>query len=90
MLSIEISKKFKKSLKKYKNNKKALIALSCVIDYLVNEKPLPEKYKDHQLIGNKKYIRECHVQPDTLLLYFIIDNKGVLKLYDLGSHSDVF
>ncbi|MFK5949201.1 MAG: type II toxin-antitoxin system YafQ family toxin [Methylococcales bacterium] len=90
MLSLEISKQFKKSLKKYKNNKNILQELDKVLDYLLNEKPLPVKYKDHELTGNFKKIRECHVKPDTLLLYFVVDEKGVLKLYDFGSHSDVF
>jgi len=90
MLSLEISKRFKKSLKRYKNNKKVLEELETVIDYLIYDHKLPLKYKDHQLTGNMKSIRECHVQPDTLLLYFIISSDGVLKLYDIGSHSEVF
>jgi len=47
MLTLEISKCFKKSLKKYKNNKKAQQELNAVIDFLLNEEVLPEKYKDH-------------------------------------------
>ncbi|NQZ08491.1 MAG: type II toxin-antitoxin system YafQ family toxin [Algicola sp.] len=90
MLTLEISKRFKKSLKKYKNNKTVLQELTQVLDYLVNQTNLPEKYRDHELTGNKKGIRECHVKPDTLLLYYVIDEKGVLRLYDLGSHSDMF
>ena len=90
MLTLEISKRFKKSLKKYQNNKKILQELELVVDYLIHKKRLPEKYNDHELIGNMKSIRECHVKPDTLLLYYIIDDKGVLRLYEIGSHSDVF
>ncbi len=90
MLTLEISKRFKKSLKKYQNNKKVLQELELVVDYLINKKRLPEKYRDHELTGNMKSIRECHVKPDTLLLYYIIDDKGVLRLYEIGSHSDVF
>ena len=90
MLTLEISKRFKKSLKKYKNNKKVLQELQRVIEFLIYEKNLPVKYRDHELTGNFKSIRECHLKPDALLLYFVVDVKGVLKLYDLGSHSEVF
>lgn len=51
---------------------------------------LPKKYRDHELTGNMKGIRECHVKPDALLLYYVIDEQGVLKLYDLGSHAQMF
>jgi len=90
MLTLEISKSFKKSLKKYKNNKKVLQELNIVIELLLNDEVLPEKYKDHVLTGNLKNIRECHVKPDALLLYFVIDDLGVLRLYDFGSHADMF
>ncbi|PHS19638.1 MAG: type II toxin-antitoxin system mRNA interferase toxin, RelE/StbE family [Kangiella sp.] len=90
MLTLEISRRFKKSLKKYKNNKKVLQELELVVDSLIRHKVLPEKYRDHELSGNMKSIRECHVRPDTLLLYYVVDDKGVLKLYEIGSHSDVF
>ena len=90
MLTLEISKRFKKSLKKYQNNKKLLKELELVVGYLIHKKHLPEKYRDHELTGNMKSIRECHVKPDTLLLYYIIDDEGVLRLYEIGSHSDVF
>ncbi len=43
-----------------------------------------------KLAGNKKGIRECDVKPDTLLLYYVIDEQGVLRLYDLGSHAQMF
>lgn len=90
MLKIEISKQFKRSLKKYKNNKKVLQELDLVLDLLVNGKPLPPKYKDHKLSGKLKSIRECHLRPDDLLLYFIVNDVGILKLYDIGTHSDIF
>jgi mRNA interferase YafQ len=90
MLTLELSKRFKKSLKKYKHNKQVLQELKLVIDYLVNQTSLPQKYSDHELTGNKKGIRECHIKPDTLLLYYVIDEQGVLRLYDLGSHAQMF
>ncbi|MEY8768381.1 type II toxin-antitoxin system mRNA interferase toxin, RelE/StbE family [Francisella philomiragia] len=87
MLDISYSKRFKKNFKKYKNNKVIRKELAIVIDLLVARKPLPSKYKDHELKGNKKGIRELHLAFDDLLLYIIIDDDNLLKLYDIGTHS---
>ncbi len=53
---------------------------------------LPEKYKDHQLLNNKKYTdcRECHIEVDWLLVYRIINEELILLLVNTGSHSDLF
>jgi len=51
---------------------------------------LPLHYKDHKLIGNFKNLRECHIEPDWLLLYFKEDTKVSLVLMRTGSHSDLF
>ncbi len=88
MLRLELSQRFKKSLKKYKNQKKVLEELDFVLEQRINNKPLPQKYKDHELKGNFRNIRECHLKPDALLLYFVVDNE-VLKLYNIGSHSGI-
>ncbi|ABK89275.1 type II toxin-antitoxin system mRNA interferase toxin, RelE/StbE family [Francisella tularensis subsp. novicida] len=87
MLEISYSKRFKKNFKKYKNNKIIRKELAIVIDLLVTRKPIPSKYKDHELKGNKKGIRELHLAFDDLLLYIIIDDDNLLKLYDIGTHS---
>ncbi|MCH9740981.1 MAG: type II toxin-antitoxin system YafQ family toxin [Epsilonproteobacteria bacterium] len=55
---------------------------------LLNGEELETKYKDHQLKGNLKEFRECHVKPDLLLMYRI--NDDVLELVDIGSHSELF
>lgn len=52
--------------------------------------PLPEKRKDHTLTGNWVGHRECHIQPDWLLVYRIEDNVLVLTLSRTGTHSDLF
>lgn len=89
MLKIKKTSRFKKSLKKYKNNKAVLTELKKVIAYLKNRELLPVKYNDHILKGSFYGIRECHLKPDTLLLYFVIEDE-VLKLIDIGSHASVF
>lgn len=50
---------------------------------------LPEKYKDHALIGNWIGCRECHIRPDFLLIYKI-DDSNTVTLARLGSHSELF
>lgn len=64
--------------------------LDNVIRLLAEDAPLPAKYKDHELSGIWKGFRECHIQPDWLLIYKILDNKLVLSLTRTGSHSDLF
>lgn len=60
-------------------------------DYkLAMEKPLPEKCRDHALTGNWEGHRECHIQPDWLLVYRIEEDVLVLTLARTGTHSDLF
>jgi len=59
-----------------------------VLFKLLNDIELEDKYKDHQLKGGLKDFRECHIKPDLLLMYIIIDN--VLELVNIGSHSEIF
>lgn len=88
MLEIITTKKFDKSLKRASKRGKDLSKLRTVIEVLVAEKELPQKYKDHKLTGNYIGTRECHIEPDWLLIY-IIEGKQ-LKLVDTGTHSDLF
>ncbi|MEQ3306793.1 type II toxin-antitoxin system YafQ family toxin [Fusobacterium varium] len=64
--------------------------LEEVVELLVNEIVLPEKYKDHKLTGNYKNFRECHIQNDWLLVYKIKKDELVLVLSRIGTHSDLF
>lgn len=61
-----------------------------VLQYLVEEKPLPSKYKEHDLRGNYKGYKECHILPDWLLVYKIDKNILILILSRTGAHSDLF
>ena len=88
-LDIKQSKAFKKSYKKYRHDKVFLSELLAVLEILQVQGELPAKYCDHELKGNFKGIRECHIRPDDLLLYFIIEDE-ILKLVDIGSHAKIF
>lgn len=59
-------------------------------EYLHRARPFPPKYKDHQLSGNWIGYRECHIQPNWLLIYHIEKDVLVLTLSRTGSHSDLF
>jgi mRNA interferase YafQ len=59
-----------------------------VLYLLLNNKTLPEKYRDHALTGDLQEFRECHVRPDLLLIYKISDE--LLELARLGTHSELF
>ena len=79
---------FKRSYKKQRLTDEEDVAYIDVVYNLLCDVKLEDKYKDHQLKGNMKDFRECHIKPDLLLVYMIEDN--VLKLVDIGSHSELF
>ena len=90
MLSIKYVTKFKKDLKRYQHQNSILQELNDVFKLLLAEKTLPEKYRDHSLVGGYVGMRECHVKPDVLLVYWIdVENKK-LVVERLGSHSELF
>jgi mRNA interferase YafQ len=82
------SNNFKRSFKKNRLSDEEESAYIDVLFNLLNDIELEAKYKDHQLRGNLKDFRECHIKPDLLLTYRIIDD--VLILADIGSHSEIF
>ena len=91
MLDVYIRSQFKKDYQRMLRQKGCTAAqFKIVLDYLVNEKPLPEKYKDHALSNNWAGFRECHIRPDWLLIYKIEKERLVLTLTRTGSHSELF
>ena len=89
-LTIKTTKRFDKDLKKLKKRKYDLKLLAKIINKLSDSEILPEKYRDHYLTGDYKGFRECHIQPDWLLIYKIEKNILVLTLSRTGTHSDLF
>ena len=82
--------KFKKSLKLAKKRGLDLKLLDKVITMLQNDIPLEEKYRDHELKGTYQGFRECHIQPDWLLIYLKENDVLTLTLVDTGTHADLF
>ena len=90
MLSIVISNQFKKDLKLAKKRGLKINHLKEVIDTLANREPLNKKYRDHNLSGEYSGFRECHIEPDWLLIYRVEDRELELFLFRTGSHPDLF
>ncbi len=90
MLTINYHTSFKKDYKRIIKRGYKAERLEKVLDYLVNEIPLPQEYRDHDLTGDWKGYRECHIQPDWLLIYKIRNDSLVLTLTRTGTHSDLF
>lgn len=85
-----LTSKFKKSLKLAKKRGLNINLLNEVVEKLQNGIPLEEKYRDHELKGKYKGFRECHIQPDWLLMYLKEEDILVLTLVDTGTHADLF
>lgn len=90
MLTIKYETTFKKDYKRIVKRGYDIRLFETVIDILANEKPLPPKYKDHDLTGSFTGFRECHITPDWLLIYQVDDQELILYLTRTGSHSDLF
>ena len=60
------------------------------VTLLAKNEPLPPKYCDHQLKGKLSAFRECHLKGGWLLIYRIIEDKLILSLHSIGTHSDIF
>ncbi len=90
MLQIEYTNRMKKDVKLMKKRGKNLSKLVTVLDLLSKGKVLPQTYHDHALTGNLNDFRECHIEPDWLLLYRIFENELILSATATGSHADLF
>ena len=86
--NIKRTTQFKKDFKIVLKRGYKIDDLKYVLDILVSGQELSPKFKDHELTGNMKGYRECHIKPDWLLVYDIEDN--ILTLYRTGTHSDIF
>lgn len=88
MLTIKRTTQFKKDVKLAKRRGKQFSNFKLVIEKLALEQPLAAKYHDHALVGSYKGTRECHIEPDWLLIYELTEDE--LVLIRTGSHADLF
>ena len=86
--ALHYTNQFKKDFKRIQKQRKNLVFLKEVIAKLVDEQVLDEKLRDHLLLGNYVGTRECHLEPDWLLIYRIEGQD--LFLIRTGSHAELF
>jgi len=89
MYTLKFTSQFKKSYKLMVKRGKDITLLDNVIEKIQKGEKLEQKYKDHALSGAYRGFRECHIQPDWLLIYFIENRVMTLTLVNTGSHSDL-
>ena len=92
MLKVEFTGQFKRDYKLAIKRGCDPNQLQEVVSLLINEQPLPEKYRDHALTNSRDYkgMRECHIEPDWLLVYKVYQDILILRLIRTGTHSDLF
>ena len=88
-MKLQISTKFRKDYKRIKKRGYNLSLLQDILDKLCAKEPLEPKHRDHALSGSYKGFRECHIQPDWLLIYMLEDDILTLTLVDTGTHTDL-
>ena len=88
MLEPFYKKKFEKDLKRVSKRGKDITKLKAVIIDLIHENSLNKKLLDHPLKGDYADCRECHIEPDWLLIYLI--EKNHITFIRTGTHADLF
>jgi mRNA interferase YafQ len=86
--SVHESPRFLRDIKRIKKRGLDLSKLRHVVTLLSERQPLPIRYRDHALTGNWIGHRDCHIQPDWVLIYKIDDENLILER--TGTHSDLF
>ena len=90
MLKIKYQTAFKKDYKLIVRRGYNISLMEEIISLLAEQKPLPEKHRDHALSGGYTGCRECHITPDWLLIYEVNKDELILYLTRTGTHSDLF
>jgi mRNA interferase YafQ len=88
MKTIRRTSQFKRDVKRMQRQGREVEKLKRVLGALVNGEPLAAKHRDHVLVGQYKGTRECHIEPDWLLIYEL--GEAEIVLIRTGSHSDLF
>ena len=90
MLSPQETTRFRRDLRRMRRRGKDVQKLQAVVRLLVHEQPLAPRYRDHPLVGDWLGYRDCHIEPDWLLIYKIDREKATLTLARTGTHSELF
>ncbi len=87
---VKFTSAYQKDYKRAKKRRLDIGLLDAVVDELRQGHTLPAMHRDHELKGNWAGFRECHIQPDWLLIYLVEDDILTLTLTNTGTHADVF
>jgi mRNA interferase YafQ len=87
-LRIRQSTRFRRDIKRLRKQGADITKLETLVKSLVAQEELEEKHRDHPLTGNWHGYRDCHIQPDWLLIYRIDNDE--LQLTRTGSHAELF
>jgi len=90
MYQPRLSTKFRRDIRLCKKQRKDMQLFKDIDALLTAGKPLPKKNKDHNLSGNWNGHRECHIEPDWLLIYRVNEDEMVVEYARTGSHSELF
>ena len=90
MYQIQFTAKMKKDVKRMKKRGRDLSKLTSVLTVLASGEALPAQNRDHPLSGNLSDFRECHIEPDWLLVYRIEKDMLILTATETGTHADLF
>jgi mRNA interferase YafQ len=90
MLTFATTSQYRRERKLAEKRGRDISLLNTVINTLLEENPLAPKHRDHPLTGDYAGFRECHVQPDWLLIYTVDKGQLVLTASRTGTHSDLF
>lgn len=90
MRTFSRASQFKKDVKLADRRGKDLDKLKAVLDLLIEGEPLPEQYKDHPLRGEFAGSRDCHIEPDWILIYTLVESDMHVRFERTGTHSDLF
>lgn len=89
MKILKLTSQFKKDLKRYKHKTEVINKLETILKILAQGSPVSEENRPHLLTGNYKGYMECHVENDTLLIWWDKDT-DIVKLVRFGTHSELF
>ncbi|NKQ36197.1 MAG: type II toxin-antitoxin system YafQ family toxin [Chloroflexi bacterium] len=88
MKQVSQTRQFARDVKRMRKRGKNLNKLKAIVTKLTKGEPLDPRYRDHPLSNNWQNSRDCHIEPDWILIYTIEDD--YLRLERTGTHSDLF
>ncbi|HUY69088.1 MAG TPA: type II toxin-antitoxin system YafQ family toxin [Alphaproteobacteria bacterium] len=90
MYQIHWASRFRRDVKLCEKRRKDMSKFKHIHEFLAHGKSLPPQNRDHNLGGVWRGCRECHIEPDWLLIYRISEKEGILEYVRMGTHSDLF